>query len=373
MRLYSQILMVSSLAGVVPLFGAQTVTDFRGNEFVAIHQLENFSRTEDEKSEETVLLSPEVRTRITWRELVVSWNADMPEKAGLRVEARPISNGGTTKFYQLGHWSVDPSEFPRESVPGQVDADAQVATDTLILNRASDRVQFRLTLRGPNRSRVRLKFLGICVTDPDAALEPLPPEKRAWGKVLAVPEKTQMIYPNGNVLCSPTTLSMLLDFWSIQLGRPELKKDVPEVEKAIYDAKWHGTGNWVFNTAYAGSLSGIRGYVTRFSDVAELEAWVSKGLPVGLSLCYNRLRGKGREPSGHLVVCVGFTETGDVILNDPGTRYNVRKTFPRKNLIDAWAYSKNAVYLVYPEDTDLPEDRFGHWDSRKTARFGGEK
>jgi hypothetical protein len=99
--------------------------------------------------------------------------------------------------------------------------------------------------------------------------------------------------------------------------------------------------------------------------VSEVEDFIAHGIPVGLSLCYNRLRGTSREPSGHLVVCAGFTKDGDAIINDPGTSKNVRKTFPRANLIDAWAYSKNTVYIVYPVNTRLPNDRFGHWESPK--------
>ena len=172
-----------------------------------------------------------------------------------------------------------------------------------------------------------------------------------------------MAYQNGGVLCSPTTISMLLAHWSKELKRPDLDHDVPEVVAGVFDPKWDGTGNWVFNTAYGGSFKGMRAYTARLSDVAELEDWVAQGIPVGLSLCYNRLRGKGREPSGHLVVCVGFTENGDAVINDPGTSKNVRKIFPRANLIDAWAYSKNAAYFIYPEKAKLPEDRFGHWES----------
>ena len=102
----------------------------------------------------------------------------------------------------------------------------------------------------------------------------------------------------------------------------------------------------------------------RLSDLAEAEAWLAAGYPLGLSLCYNRLRAKSREPSGHLVVLVGFTAEGDAIINDPGTRQNVRKVFPREQLRDAWAYSKNAAYLVYPVGARLPEDRWGHWSKR---------
>jgi len=67
---------------------------------------------------------------------------------------------------------------------------------------------------------------------------------------------------------------------------------VPEVVKGVYDPKWGGTGNWVFNTAYAGSLKGMRAYTTRLSDVSELEDWIARGIPVGLSLCYNPAAGR---------------------------------------------------------------------------------
>jgi hypothetical protein len=199
------------------------------------------------------------------------------------------------------------------------------------------------------------------MTDSNSKPEALEPNKAAWGKTIQVPEKSQMAYPNGGVLCSPTTVSMLLTHWSRTLKQPDLDHDVPDVVKGVYDANWHGTGNWPFNTAYAGSFPGMRGYVSRFSDVSELEDWIAAGLPVGISLDYDRLRGKGPGPNGHLVVCVGFTPEGDVILNDPGTSKNVRKTFPRKSLVYAWAYSKNTVYLIYPESAALPNDRFCHW------------
>ncbi|MCX6921595.1 MAG: C39 family peptidase, partial [Verrucomicrobia bacterium] len=152
-------------------------------------------------------------------------------------------------------------------------------------------------------------------------------------------------------------------YWSRQLNRPELDRAVPDIASAIYDAKWKGTGNWPFNTAYAGSIRGIRAYVARLSDLAEVEDWITAGIPVGLSVCYDRLHHRGPGPNGHLVVCVGFTGSGDPVVNDPGTSKDVRRVYPRKDLIYAWSSSRNTVYLIYPEDHDLPTDRFGHWDS----------
>ena len=95
-----------------------------------------------------------------------------------------------------------------------------------------------------------------------------------------------------------------------------------------------------------------------------MEDWTAAGIPVILSVCADRLHRKGPGPNGHLLVCLGFTENGDPIVNDPGTSSNIRRAYPRKDLSYAWANSRNTVYLIYPEDAEIPKDRFGHWDSR---------
>jgi hypothetical protein len=337
--------------------------DARGNQFIGFNHFAAFEKSRGPKPGELVLTSPVLVARINWNELIASWNADTPDGTYLRVEARALYPANTTKYYKMGLWSSDPARYPRESVPGQRDDDGTVSTDTLTLNRPSVRFQVRLTLGGDDLLVPKLKFLGLSLTDTSASPAPIAPNRAAWDRLLPVLERSQMSYPNGKVLCSPTTVSMLMNFWAQDLKRQDLDRDVPEIASAIYDAKWKGTGNWAFNMAYAGSPHGMRAYVTRMSDVAELEEWIANGTPVGLSLDYDRLRGKGPGPNGHLVVLVGFTEEGDPIINDPGTSKNVRKTFPRKNLIYAWSYSRNAVYLVYPENSEIPNDRFGHWDS----------
>ncbi len=342
----------------------------RGAQFLAFTSFSSFNKSPGDGPGELRLTSVELVTRIDWNQLVASWNAEMPAAAYLRIEARAIYPERATKYYIMALWSGDPARHPRQSVPNQKDADGDVATDTLELQRPCRRFQIRLTLGGGAGHWPKLKFLGLSVRDTAAAPAALPPNRVAWGKVIPVPERSQMAYPDGKVSCSPATVSMLLAYWAQALHRPELDHDVPAVSEAVYDAKWPGTGNWPFNTAYAGSFHGMRAYVTRLSDISELEDWLAEGIPVGLSLCYDRLRSKGPGPNGHVVVCVGFTDAGDPIINDPGTRQNVRKIFPRKNLAYAWSYSRNTVYLIYPQDAEVPKDRFGHWHSW-TSRLRG--
>ncbi len=341
---------------------ASRATWFRG-----WSDLDGWKRTVEPATRARVWTSPIVRSPGEWTELVMSWNATPPPGAGLQFEARAFRAEQATKYYTLGRWSADAAQ-PRESVRNQRDDAGDVETDTLALREPAGRFQLRVTeLGGEQGSAVPVRFLGVSVLDPRVSVPVGKPDQRAWGRALVVPERAQGNYPGGaQEWCSPTSVSMVLAYWARELGRPELDHDVPDVVKGVFDRNWPGTGNWPFNTAFAGSLPGMRAYVTRFTDVAELEAWVERGVPVVVSVCYDLLRGRPRtRNSGHLVVCAGFTAEGDVVMNDPGTRDQVRKVFLRENLVRAWAHSKNTVYLIYPADLTPPRDRHEHWFGRK--------
>jgi len=49
----------------------------------------------------------------------------------------------------------------------------------------------------------------------------------------------------------------------------------------------------------------------------------------------------------------------------PSTRLDkgefVRRIYKRENVIHAWSKSHHAVYLVFPEGANLPENKYGHW------------
>lgn len=339
--------------------------DHRGSQFLGWTEFESWRLDPGQTSGSSVTLSREIQPDIAWDELVPSWNVDLPAETGLALEARAWIGERPTRFYHLGHWSEDGKSPPRESVKGQNDDHGEVQTDTLVLKHPARRLELRVTLLGKAPSVASLRFVGVSLLDRSARPPTLPPNPTAWGRVLEVPERSQANYPGGaQSWCSPTCVSMVLAYWARQLQRPELDHDVPAVVSGVYDPNWSGTGNWPFNTAFAGSFPGLRAYVTRFTDVSELEDWLAAGLPVVVSVSYELLQGRPRtRESGHLVVCVGFDQQGNIVVNDPGTRLNVRKTFARDNLVRAWAESHNTVYLIYPLGRTPPKDRFGHWHS----------
>lgn len=343
---------------------ARPEADPRGCQFFGWTNFAAWERTSSDQARQTVLLSPLIESDIHWNELVASWNAHTPPGTGLRVEVCAIYPGRQTRFYNLGRWSLDPAHAQRASEPHQRDPAGRVQTDTLILDQPAQQARLRITLfHRDGNPPPSLRFVGVSVLDPRASPPALEPDRAAWGIKLPVPARSQANYPGGEkTWCSPTAVSMVLGYWASQLHRPELDRDVPEVASGVFDPQWPGTGNWPFNTAYAGSFPGIRAYVVRLTDVSELEDWVVRRVPVVVSVCYDRLRGRPRSrDSGHLVVCIGFTSIGDPIFNDPGTRNGGGCTYPRENLVRAWRNSRNTAYLIHPVSIVPPPDRFGHW------------
>ena len=335
--------------------------------FVGLDDFSKFARSTNETGG-IALLSPVIQTPIDWNELVVSWNAAAPTGTFLTVEASAVSSGHATKFYSWGVWSPDNGNYPRRSAGRQRDADGEMRTDTLVLSHLADAVQVRVTLGGTNQALPALKFLGLSFCNTNVAPASLRPNRRAWGKIIATPERSQHSYPDEQGWCSPTSLSMVLARWAEVSHRPEMDLDVPEVARAVYDRQMDGTGNWPFNTAFAGSFKGMRAYVTRFNDISELETWVAAGIPVIISAPWELLKPGRHDPGvGHLTVCIGFTKDGDVVINDPATNLkveSVRHVYKRQNVINAWAASQNTVYLVYPESAKIPKNRLGQWASK---------
>ena len=297
-----------------------------------------------------------------WDQAIVSWNVENPAAAEVKVEARAWRGETPTKWYTVADWAADASKAPRVSVEGQKDVDGDVETDTLVLKAPADRLELKATLHtlvdGP---RPRLRLLTASFLDSKKKTADAPRPSEAWGRTIDVPQRAQGDYPNGGVLCSATSTSMLLWHYSKVLNRPELDHDVPEVEANVWDSVYKGAGNWPFNVAYSGSFPGMRAYVARFAGIDDLEKWIAAGLPLACSVSLDMLKGKPTGGSGHLIVLVGFTNDGDPVVNDPAWRGAVRRTYKRADFERAWLYSNRTVYVVHPESVKPPKGGEGRW------------
>nr|WP_258562727.1 peptidase C39 family protein [Nocardioides sp. MAH-18] len=197
----------------------------------------------------------------------------------------------------------------------------------------------------------------------------------ARGVVLDVPAYSQMVhrghYPEygagGEAWCSPTSTAMVLGYYDalpgaaayswVPAGHPDPWVD--HVARMTYDYAYEGTGNWPFNTAYAATRVD-HAFVTRLRSLREAEELVRAGIPVVASIAFDPGGLTGApigSTDGHLLVIVGFTADGDVVVNDPAaaTDAEVRRTYDRGEFENAWIpTSGGTVYVIADAAHPLP-------------------
>ena len=315
-------------------------------------------------------VGPEVEASEPFRDLIPSWNAETPGGTWIEVRLRARTDGRWTAWYGLGVWSSSADPELRHSVAGQDDGDARVLTDTVALRSEAQAYQMSLSLFTTDPSLSPAVSLAAVVASRRSAAARDGMQAAGWGTALDVPERSQMPYPGGGeVWCSPTSTSMVMAYWANRLGEPGLDRPVPEVAAGTYDPVYRGNGNWPFNTAYA-ARHGLLAYVSRFSSLSQVERWVEAGVPVVASLAWapgQLANAPISSTDGHLLVVLGFSETGDVIVNDPAgdprRGQSVRRVYQRRQFESLWlASSGGAVYLIYPAGHGAPvEGSFGAW------------
>ncbi len=287
---------------------------------------------------------------------IVSWNGLTPTGTWLELSVRARIGSRWTTYYQLAKWSTDPA-LERRSYASQSDADGFIDTDTLKLKSVANAIQIRVRFLSQNRQSPKLNRLVLSSFSSRAAytVRSVPSNRLAWGMDLVVPVRSQMIYPNGGeVWCSPTTITMLLEYWGNRLGR-NLADTVPQAVAAVWDKVYDGGGNWVLNTAYLGT-KGLSAYVTRLDSLSQAEAYIRQGIPLVVSIKWKlgALQGaKLPSSNGHILLLRGFTKNGDPSTNDPAGKTETKKdivtVYNRTEFERAWIeHSGGVVYVVKP-------------------------
>lgn len=247
---------------------------------------------------------------------VMSWNCDGPADYALEVN-------GTR--HCMGHWA----SRPRSEKTSAVDI------DLLKLDTPSTSLRFHIRAKATTTTLVAVAHWKDGQKRRYAARA-----SPAWGITLGVPERSQ---PNRHV-CSPTSVGMVLRFYGVN-------RTTAEVSAAVYDHAARIYGNWPFNTAYAHRAAGLETFVRRGSGLEDLEEEIAAGRPVIISHKWSPgdLDDAPLPRSdGHLIVVVGFTAEGDVVVNDPAGRPGaVRRVHRRRQLYRTWLERGQGIMYVF--------------------------
>ncbi len=327
--------------------------------------------------------SPPATPGFGFTQLVASWSAVTPKNSWVEVRVRVAAGAERSRWMVLGRWASSDKHVRRTSVPGQSDALGRVDVDTWKAASSADSYQLQVRLMrraGARSASPSVSFVGAVASRLPSAVPAVSAPGVGSGIVLDVPSYSQMVHSGefsqygggGEAWCSPTSTAMVLGYYG-RLPAPSsydwvgTRTDpwVDEVARRTYDVSYEGTGNWPFNTAYAASR-GLAAFVTRLRSLSEAEALVAAGIPVIASVSFSSGGLDGAPISstaGHLLVVVGFTATGDVVVNDPAaaSASGVRRTYDRAQFESVWlGGSGGTAYVIHDAAHPLPASP-GNW------------
>jgi cell wall-associated NlpC family hydrolase len=290
------------------------------------------------------LESSDLESPSSFDDLVASLAAQVPDDGEVELSARVRFDAGWSEWYPLGTKKADGFWSPEKAE----DENGRVDVDTLKLKKPATAFRLRLRFKA-GKKPVRLIQAAVAVSGSEVPADPPPLSSPAAARDLGLSPRSQGEAQEKykSDICSPTSLSMTLDFWGRKTELEPLAEEVRDRQSLLF-------GNWPANVAAAGDR-GLPGHVARLESLADLEAEVAAGRPVIVSVTYKEgelPNSPIKKTSGHLLVVGGFTEKGDVIAYDPAGkgRDQVRRVYPRAAFHQVWRVRKRGLAYVLGPD-----------------------
>lgn len=274
------------------------------------------------------------------REALVSWNLDLEPGAAARIEARV---GRWDDALQATPWLFVGYAGAVPATKGlQKGGFAKIDVDVLRSEVPLGWIEVRVSNTG--RAPLRIERVDITLRDRQrrSALA-APPALPQRMPALQVPARSQRHDTGalGSRLCSPTSVSMVLAYYGIEL--PTLT-----VAASSHDALHDLYGNWPRNVQ-AAFEHGLEGYLTAIAHWSEAEALLARGIPLVISIAAGEgeLRGAPyARTGGHLLVLRGVDARGDLLAMDPASSTQPERTYRRSDLSRCWLARGGTCYVL---------------------------
>ncbi len=270
--------------------------------------------------------------------MLVSWNAYRRGGSVEMMLAYKKADGSYSEFFSYGVWGTLPTSKSCKKDDGVMDEDtlfAKESTDTVIIKAV-------LTAGEDGNGDPRLMRFAICGNGKPyftVDKEALPEEV-----CLDVKPRSQMVIPKiGNIICSPTSTSMCMDYKGVDIPHDEFAAMAFDHGDKVY-------GNWLFNIAAAAE----QGFVTHFDsyDVNAAMHCLANDTPLVFSIRTKEgdiTNAPQAYTSGHLICVVGYKMIDGklhFIVNDPAAKTveGVRRYYDAAELDACWKLK--AVYII---------------------------
>ena len=307
----------------------------------------------------------------TFKRLLVSWNCETPKGTWIEIQARAFisyydDNENSTyewsDWLSFGKWGTHikrSSKSPDSHL-------AKISTDEFIIKGnytdTASKVQIRALLHSEDTNvtpSIRQFVISYKNNTPRLKSIEIPSDK-----IIDVPSYSQYIRDKniGSVICSPTSITMLLN-------RRNENLIVEETAWSCFDYDYEAFGNWLFNVAFASSL-GYESFV-EYGNLKSLKREIYSGYPVAVSVKYTNDINNLEYPyienapittAGHILVVRGFEKKDGidyVVVNDPAGKSNesVTRRYKLSEFESAWHRGSNIMYVIHDKEVEINNSR----------------
>ena len=307
----------------------------------------------------------------TFKRLLVSWNCETPKGTWIEVQARAFisyydDNKNSTyewsDWLSFGKWGTHikrSSKSPDSHL-------AKISTDEFIIKGnytdTASKIQIRALLHTENTNvtpSIRQFIISYKDNTPRLKNIEIPSDK-----IIDVPSYSQYIRDKniGSVICSPTSITMLLN-------RRNENLIVEETAWSCFDYDYEAFGNWLFNVAFASSL-GYESFV-EYGNLKSLKREIYSEYPVAVSVKYTNDINNLEYPyienapittAGHILVVRGFEKKDGidyVVVNDPAGKSNesVTRRYKLSEFESAWHRGSNIMYVIHDKEVEINNSR----------------
>jgi hypothetical protein len=221
--------------------------------------------------------------------------------------------------------------------------------------------EYEIKIVAHNEANIRrLKVLFVNATNWNNFREQRPRSMLPSTLIKNVPKKSQWWLPHKRAkdLCSPTSLGILASYLANKyrfsfFTSVNFNKNTARFAQRAYDSSLNIYGNWPLNVAqaYIETMGRILYRVERLNNFEALHRYLTKKIPVAVSI-RGRLRPNTYSyDNGHFVVVVGWDrKTRRVICIDPFFRgkQDIVRRYRARDFIRAWGKSRNLSYVAAP-------------------------
>ena len=289
-----------------------------------------------------VLVSKSIKTPFDFDSLVPSLNVIYKTKdAAVLVQVAVKTEKGWSEFYKLFYLSKN----YKKTFSNLKDKFINRQADTILPRTKASAFKLQITMLG----QAKINLITAALTNrnikhnTELSLESLGATNIEL-PVKPLSQKEYKVKSLRNEICSPTSLTMALNYFGKKVSLSDTIKGVFDEDAKIY-------GTWPLNTAYAGEL-GLKCCVARCSSLAQAEAEIYQARPLVISVSFKNGELKNapvKQTDGHLILLCGLDENGDFIALDPAakTAKQVRRIYSRKDLAKVWLKNKRGLAYAF--------------------------